>query len=766
MKRSILIGTFLALSGIISATNLFENSSFTAWSSKSAQSTLTAPISLSYPQGWSIESNDNVEGVTRWGAPIFVQAPYMMDNAGVIEIKGHATEYEQMLYQEFPIESGLYSFTANFKGDDLNAGTYIAMVIKSKDGEVILDEPITRMSGFGPDAFNRYTQSVFIPSGGVYRVGFLARNTDSECRVQITMPSFSKIGLQVSDVSVQTDDAGNGISEVVNRGGKNYIEYQGLPQLLYGIEARIDDYLGAYNPYGNASKLKTIYQYFQKANEAGFKELAIPVPWYWIERNDGIFDFSLVDTLITNAERYDLKLQLIWFGTNVCGWSCEPDYIGDDATQYPRLAIPGTPLDLSNTQLVNRELRAFSRLMDFLYQRDCNRLVYIIQLENEPDHKGGTNDLWAGGQKSAALQTINMLGQIVHSSPISMVTRVNFTGWTTDADYMKDYPGVDIIGRDVYTDNLDNFLSASGYFDYAWNMNHTPENGAQYKNIVNLALATFEQGNGYLHYELRTTDWRTQEYDLGLYRSTTGNEWVERDGTQQVPYSLSKTNPDIEVNMQEVKDFHEMIYKADRQLAASPAVNHAAFNTGNKTGFVYEAKTFGQYAVTYTSEVGGEAFAMQIGENDIILMSLKDKGTFWFASLPPSSTVSVGYFDEENTWIEHSNRVIENNTVVLQAKEVARVQPGNSASLPLIRNDNPEGEGQELHIYGSRGTLVVDSTGDSVYLQVYTVEGTTVFSREIGAGRNEIDLSDFKGKLLLIKVIDSQGYCSCSKILL
>jgi hypothetical protein len=227
-----------------------------------------------------------------------------------------------------------------------------------------------------------------------------------------------------------------------------------------------------------------------------------------------------------------------------------------------------------------------------------------------------------------------------------------------------------LVGRDFYADRLPDYIKGSGYFNYPWNYNHTPENGAQYKNIINLALNSFDRGMGYIIYELRTTGGRTGAYDLGFYRPTSENDWEERDGTRSVPYSLFKTDPRPEVNAGEVKKFNEMIYKADKKIAFSPDSKNAAFNTEDFQGNINETRKFASYEVTYTSPVGGEAFALEDENGDIVLLSLKDNSLFTFKSLPGNLHVSSGFFDQKNIWHQKSSRTISGNKVIMKAGEV------------------------------------------------------------------------------------------------
>jgi len=273
---------------------------------------------------------------------------------------------------------------------------------------------------------------------------------------------------------------------------------------------------------------------------------------------------------------------------------------------------------------------------------------------------------------------------VIHKSAADMVTRVNLAGYTKDASDFGSLKGINIVGRDFYSDGLTNFQTGSGYFGYPWNVNYTPENGGQYKNLINLALAAFDRGAGYVNYELRTTAWRATQYDLGLYRKTANNDWIERDGTKTVAYSLTNTDFRTEVNINEVKDFNAMIYKADKRIAKSPDSKNAAFNISDGQGIVNETKGFGIYTVSYTSSNGGEAFALEDESGEIILLSLKDNSSFTFQSLPTNLHISIGFFDEQNVWQQTSSRNISGKNVTLNAKEVALLTSKDYSGLSAL----------------------------------------------------------------------------------
>ena len=545
------------------------------------------------------------------------------------------------------------------------------------------------------------------------------------------------------------------ISKLVRTVNKNYIDYKGLPYLIYGIQLRIDDYLGS-SPYSDATKLATVYQYFERTSLAGFRDASVPIPWNYIETAEGKFNFTLIDSYLESANTYNLRLQLLWFGSNVCGWSNLPSYISENTSVYPKiLNVKDAPVVFANTKLIEKEIRAVKTLMNYIAQKDVNKRVVMVQVENEPDHIGPTSSMWGGGQKAGGYHVLDTLGQVIHNSSADMVTRVNLAGYTTDASDFGSLKGINIVGRDSYNDALTNYQTASGYFGYQWNLNHTPENGGQYKNQINLILSAFDKGSGYINYELRTTNWRLKSYDLGLYRGTSVNDWIERNGNQTVAYSLTKTNYQTEVNLSEVKDFNALIYKADKRIAKSPDSKNAAFNLIDAQTTVKETKLFSTYTITYTSAVGGEAFALEDENGDIILLSLKNNSSFTFESLPANLHISIGYFDDLNVWHQNSSRNITGNNVTLNAKEVAlltsTIYNNDTTESPVVKNI------ATLNIYPNpcQGKFSMNLTSldfTPKLMEVLNMDSRLVYIQSLSGKESSFDIQGLKKGLYILKI--------------
>lgn len=483
------------------------------------------------------------------------------------------------------------------------------------------------------------------------------------------------------------------VSRVVKENGPAYIEAGGKPYLFYGIQLRLDDYLeGDLSP----GKMKKCEAYFKHARQMNFKTVVIPVPWNYIQPGAGLFDFdAYLLYVLEYARKYDLQVQLMWFGSNVCGWpTCVPGFVAANKKVYPRIEgrfPPFHPFDFSSAALLAAEKKALQKLMDYLYVHDRDNRVIMMQVENEPDAFNviapWTPDLtgknWVGGQKERIITMLDELGSIVHNSKYSIVTRYNAIGPTEKAQQVFNTPGIDIVGRDVYVYRIGSpgeeysFLQLTRTFDYPGNVNHTPENGAQYENSINLILAAFNERRGYLLYELRTTGDR--EYDFGLYRKTSLNsdKWQKRDGTKKVHYEFDNSDrKKTEVKGDEVALFNKLIYKADRQIATIPKENTAAFNLANKQKKVDEVKQLGGVTIKYNSKRGSEAFVLMENPGSFIILNMYDKTEFTFSK--EITNASAGYFDPDNKWVpEKKVKITDGNQVMLNGCEAVYIHLKN-----------------------------------------------------------------------------------------
>jgi beta-galactosidase GanA len=136
--------------------------------------------------------------------------------------------------------------------------------------------------------------------------------------------------------------------------------------------------------------------------------LEIPVAWEQIEPAEGRFDFSYVDTLVTQAREHGKRLVLLWFGT----WkntspSYAPEWVKFDNKRFPRMIDRDgkTSYCLSpfGEQTLAADRKAFTALMTHLAQIDGTRhTVIMMQVENEVGTYGLVRDF--GPQAQAAFE--------------------------------------------------------------------------------------------------------------------------------------------------------------------------------------------------------------------------------------------------------------------------------------------------------------------------------------------------------------------------
>ena len=238
------------------------------------------------------------------------------------------------------------------------------------------------------------------------------------------------------------------VSELKTENGKTYVEVDGTPFPFMGAQIRLDALINSEN-----KPVSAIEPYFQKAVELGVNCVQVPVCWRWIEPSEGNYDWSVVDALLGYCLEYDLKMELLWFSTNM---------IGDSFTYFlPRYVIsePSIRLWRSNEGffrsdygytyalildadwLLQRETAAVTALFNHIRYWDSKHgdthPVITCQIHNEPDgfvrwRYGEDGFTWRDGSELSrerawemVLNSLNAVGKAVQNSSYKVLTRTN-----------------------------------------------------------------------------------------------------------------------------------------------------------------------------------------------------------------------------------------------------------------------------------------------------------------------------------------------------
>ncbi len=132
------------------------------------------------------------------------------------------------------------------------------------------------------------------------------------------------------------------------------------------------------------------------------------VAWEMVEPEEGVFDFSLVDGLIREARRIDLRLVLLWFGTWKNGMSSyAPSWVKRDFNRFPLVKIEGgRSIEILSTfgdATCEADAKAFAALMAHLHEVDGRKnTVMMVQVQNEVGVLGDSRDRSAAADAAFA----------------------------------------------------------------------------------------------------------------------------------------------------------------------------------------------------------------------------------------------------------------------------------------------------------------------------------------------------------------------------
>ena len=138
-----------------------------------------------------------------------------------------------------------------------------------------------------------------------------------------------------------------------------------------------------------SSSLEYMRPLWPKLVSLNLNTVLVPVYWELIEPVEGKFDFTLVDGLIQEARRNQLRLVPLWFASWKNSMSCyAPAWVKQDQKRFPRSQDgAGRGLEILSpfsNENVAADSRAFAAFMRHLREVDGrDHTVIMVQVENE-----------------------------------------------------------------------------------------------------------------------------------------------------------------------------------------------------------------------------------------------------------------------------------------------------------------------------------------------------------------------------------------------
>ena len=132
--------------------------------------------------------------------------------------------------------------------------------------------------------------------------------------------------------------------------------------------------------------------------ELGCNTLEAPIYWQNIEPEQGYYNFSELDYLITESRKQGLKLILLWFGSFKNGSSqYPPEWVLTQPDKYPRMRNSGGEemmiLSTVAQKNIDADKKAFTATMQHIKEIDGkDHTVIMMQVENEAGSLGTDRD--------------------------------------------------------------------------------------------------------------------------------------------------------------------------------------------------------------------------------------------------------------------------------------------------------------------------------------------------------------------------------------
>lgn len=178
----------------------------------------------------------------------------------------------------------------------------------------------------------------------------------------------------------------NPIPRIETQNGRHALIVDGEPYLVLGAQSN-----------NSSSWPATLPQVWSAMDQLHINTLEIPIYWEQFEPQPGVYDYSVMDSIIKQARERNLRVILLWFATWKNGsnhympqWmKLKPD------TYFNMVNKNGEPIDSPSPHAqatLEADIKAFSMFMNHLKEVDPQHTVIMVQVQNEPGSWGSVRD--------------------------------------------------------------------------------------------------------------------------------------------------------------------------------------------------------------------------------------------------------------------------------------------------------------------------------------------------------------------------------------
>ncbi|MGM9873573.1 MAG: DUF4978 domain-containing protein [Bacilli bacterium] len=522
----------------------------------------------------------------------------------------------------------------------------------------------------------------------VFLLGFSASSNNNEPK-EIVIPVIDEL---------KTTPVYDGnpivVSEVATLdNGKTILKVDGKPFSMVGAQIRVDALMNT-----DKMSIEEIEPFFKASKELNVSVVQIPLEWKDIEIDENVWDFNYITKILEYTNKYDLKCEFLWFGTNMCGDTHSytvPEYILKDGKTYPKLDANKTGefwsyygiqwfMDFDNPNLIEKESRAITKCLDYVYEYDSThegkKPLIGFQVLNEPDifirfrlftkeviSRNTLTQMTDTEAWNKVLTALDAYGKAAKNSKYKVYTRVNLAS-STGTDYNGYYgiwngssvkippewarkifelEGIDSVGDDSYTSSVADIKAISYMYgnNLPGNYSHIAENAGSYTNTGALILAAFSQGAGYNIYDLATPPFYishgSASVDQGIYQYIDG---------ELVPHA----------HKDEVQNIITGLRKAGSLAVTFNPGDFIGLNIAGSTPLDSVNQTIKSNKLTINFQTSNKGYGFAVNSSDELLVYVTEDSYISLSNCSISS-VTTGYYDENNNFVKESDETTSSN---------------------------------------------------------------------------------------------------------
>lgn len=453
----------------------------------------------------------------------------------------------------------------------------------------------------------------------------------------------------------------------------------------------------------------------EQAASDGYSVVTVPIRWAWIEPTENNFNWTDVDTLLSYCDQYNIKCEILWFGSDVCGKQTgTPTWVknkyqavlkSDGSVVYDDKSFP--KLDKTDPNLLQKEMSTLSSLMNHIAseiaEQNYSNLIIGMQVLNEPSvvnlfgssptdrsYSSYANALWQSGSytdvkdfnSDILYNYLNQLSKVIKESQYPVWTRTNFA-LTLDLDLayeimlkksINSNNFLDFVGTDPYYYEHNVIYSLTNEWEYLNNISEVMENSGSYSNTVQLMFNAYAANGIYDVFEIANTDPTAANGANGMYLTDFNTKTITpRSHVEGVRNFIAMMK----------KDSYDLITKHAGTNGNRVVFFNRDFNANSSTSAEVGVGN-GINRISYTTSNTGGGIAIVRDPSTFVFMSTQ-AGQFSVPATYILTSLEKGYYNDNNLWVNQgtvtSSTVGNVKTFSIGAGECVRMTYYDSSNL-------------------------------------------------------------------------------------